>query len=71
MLALQIIVVGIGVIGDSKLIVAYVDFKFYHDCDNIVIGIWIVDVTIIYYILICHTIVWWWYSIDNVPIPLL
>ena len=70
MLALQIIVVGVGVIGDSKFIIVYVDFKSYHECDNVVIGkiIWIVDRTIIYYILTCHTNVWLWYSIDNVPV---
>ena len=49
MLILQKIVVGVDVIGDSKIGVAYVDFKSYHDCDNVVIVriIWIIDNTII------------------------
>ena len=37
MLGLQIIVVGVGVIGDSKIVVVYVYIKCYHVCHNVVI----------------------------------
>ena len=65
-------IVGVGVIGDSKIVGIDVYIKCYDDCHNVVIVkiIWIVDLTIIDYMLIWHTIVWWWDSIDNVAIPL-